>query len=107
MQEEREEARFCAGHGEGLWGRGLNEGLKGTRRAEEAGRAEASPEEKAQAGLCRWMGPGEVRRSWGQVVQGSGLWLKRPQRACDVKALGVGWVVLRAEGRGQRRHAPG
>ena len=39
---------------------------------EEAGRAEASLGEKAQDGLCRWRGPGEVRRSWGSGRPG--LW---------------------------------
>ena len=66
---------FCAGHGEGFWGpltwdRHPTEGLEGTCRAEQAGRAEASLVEKAQAGLCRWRGPGEVRRSWGSGCPG-------------------------------------
>ena len=68
-------ACFCAGHGEGFWGpltwdRHPTEGLEGTCRAEQAGRAEASLVEKAQAGLCRWRGPGEVRRSWGSGCPG-------------------------------------
>lgn len=102
-REEGRRARFCAGHGEGFWGlvtwdRDPNEGLKGTRHAEEAGRAEASLVEKAQAGLCHWRGPGEVRRSWGSSCPGLRAVVKRPWRACDMKALGAGWWAVGSRG---------
>ena len=45
-------------------------------------------------------GGGRVRSGGrgGQAVQGSGLWLKRPGRACDVKALSVGGGLWGAGG---------
>ena len=46
-------------------------------------------------------GGGRVRSGGrgGQAVQGSGLWLKRPGRACDVKVLSVGGGLWGACGR--------